>query len=88
MEKLRCAWCEKDDLYRDYHDLEWGKPVYDDETIFYFRAVLSDPRGLNIRNDVCHGIVNADRFNFSYSLLVMHIIFLLARVRDDISPSI
>lgn len=64
------------------------KNIYDDETIFYFRAVLSDPRGLNIRNDVCHGIVNADRFNFSYSLLVMHIIFLLARVRDDISPSI
>jgi hypothetical protein len=61
--------------------------IYDDETIFYFRAVLSDPRGLNIRNDVCHGIVNADSFNFSYSLLIMHIIFLLARIRDDISHS-
>lgn len=63
------------------------KNIYDDETIFYFRAVLSDPRGLNIRNDVCHGIINAEIFNFSYSLLVMHIIFLLAQIRDDISPN-
>lgn len=63
------------------------KNIYDDETIFYIRAVLSDPRGLNIRNDVCHGIINADSFNFSYSLLVMHIIFLLAQIRDDVSPS-
>ena len=23
--KTRCAWCEKDDLYRKYHDEEWGK---------------------------------------------------------------
>ena len=34
--KQRCAWCEKDDLYRNYHDNEWGKPVYDDATIFEF----------------------------------------------------
>jgi DNA-3-methyladenine glycosylase I len=34
MEKIRCGWCEKDDLYRKYHDEEWGRPVYDDETIF------------------------------------------------------
>ena len=34
--KNRCAWCEKDDLYRNYHDQEWGKPIYDDETIFEF----------------------------------------------------
>ena len=34
--KTRCAWCEKDDLYRDYHDNEWGKPVYDDQLLFEF----------------------------------------------------
>ncbi|MBN9311625.1 MAG: DNA-3-methyladenine glycosylase [Chryseobacterium sp. 39-10] len=47
MEKLRCAWCEKDDLYRDYHDLEWGKPVYDDETIFEFLLLESFQAGLS-----------------------------------------
>lgn len=23
MSEIRCGWCEKDDLYRDYHDKEW-----------------------------------------------------------------
>lgn len=47
MEKIRCAWCEKDDLYRKYHDEEWGKPVYDDETIFEFLILESFQAGLS-----------------------------------------
>lgn len=43
----RCEWCEKDDLYRDYHDNEWGKPVYDDETIFEFLVLESFQAGLS-----------------------------------------
>lgn len=47
MEIVRCGWCEKDDLYRDYHDKEWGKPVYDDETIFEFFVLESFQAGLS-----------------------------------------
>lgn len=47
MEKIRCGWCEKDDLYRDYHDHIWGKPVYDDETIFEFLTLESFQAGLS-----------------------------------------
>ena len=47
MEIRRCAWCEKDDLYRTYHDQEWGKPVYDDETIFQFLVLESFQAGLS-----------------------------------------
>ena len=43
----RCAWCEKDDLYRNYHDKEWGKPVYDDETIFEFLILETFQAGLS-----------------------------------------
>ena len=32
--KIRCPWCEKDDLYRSYHDQEWGFPVHDDRKFF------------------------------------------------------
>lgn len=45
--KTRCAWCEKDDLYRKYHDNEWGKPVYDDETIFEFLILETFQAGLS-----------------------------------------
>ena len=47
MEITRCAWCEKDDLYRNYHDEEWGKPIYDDETIFEFLFLESFQAGLS-----------------------------------------
>ncbi len=47
MEKIRCAWCEKDDLYRKYHDEEWGVPVYDDQTIFEFLVLESFQAGLS-----------------------------------------
>ena len=47
MEITRCAWCEKDDLYRNYHDEEWGKPIYDDETIFEFLILESFQAGLS-----------------------------------------
>lgn len=45
--KIRCAWCEKDDLYRDYHDNEWGKPVYDDRLLFEFLILETFQAGLS-----------------------------------------
>ena len=47
MEIIRCGWSEKDDLYRKYHDEEWGKPVYDDATIFEFLVLESFQAGLS-----------------------------------------
>jgi DNA-3-methyladenine glycosylase I len=43
----RCSWCEKDDLYRDYHDNEWGNPVYDDATLFEFLVLETFQAGLS-----------------------------------------
>lgn len=45
--KTRCAWCEKDDLYRNYHDTEWGVPVYDDQKIFEFLILETFQAGLS-----------------------------------------
>ena len=45
----RCPWCEGFDLYRQYHDLEWGVPVHDDRTHFEFLVLemflWQGPRG-------------------------------------------
>jgi len=30
----RCPWCEGFDLYRHYHDTEWGVPLWDDRALF------------------------------------------------------
>jgi DNA-3-methyladenine glycosylase I len=31
---VRCWWADSDDLYRRYHDDEWGRPVADDRLLF------------------------------------------------------
>ena len=30
----RCEWCGTDPLYVQYHDTEWGVPIYDDQLLF------------------------------------------------------
>ena len=30
----RCPWCEGFDLYREYHDTEWGVPLRNDRALF------------------------------------------------------
>lgn len=47
MIKIRCAWCEKDDLYRKYHDEEWGVPVYEDLKLFEFLLLETFQAGLS-----------------------------------------
>jgi len=45
--KTRCSWCEKDDLYRKYHDEEWGIPVYEDAKLFEFLILETFQAGLS-----------------------------------------
>jgi DNA-3-methyladenine glycosylase I len=34
--KTRCIWCLSSDIYKEYHDQEWGTAVYDDATYLSF----------------------------------------------------
>ncbi|RZL05476.1 MAG: DNA-3-methyladenine glycosylase I [Pedobacter sp.] len=45
--KIRCSWCGTDPLYVKYHDEEWGKPVYDDKTLFEFLILEGAQAGLS-----------------------------------------
>ena len=47
MEIVRCNWVSNDALYMKYHDEEWGKPVFDDATIFEFLVLESFQAGLS-----------------------------------------
>lgn len=48
MDKInRCAWCGDDPLYVEYHDKEWGTPVYDDDTLFEFLILETFQAGLS-----------------------------------------
>lgn len=47
MTKERCGWCLGDPLYEQYHDEEWGVPVYDDDTLFEFLILETFQAGLS-----------------------------------------
>ncbi len=43
----RCPWCESFDLYRQYHDLEWGVPLRDDRALFELLILEGAQAGLS-----------------------------------------
>jgi DNA-3-methyladenine glycosylase I len=45
--KERCAWGNSDPLYIAYHDLEWGKPSFDDRHLFEMLVLESMQSGLS-----------------------------------------
>jgi DNA-3-methyladenine glycosylase I len=45
--KTRCSWCLSSDLYKEYHDNEWGKPVFDDAVFFEFLILETFQAGLS-----------------------------------------
>jgi DNA-3-methyladenine glycosylase I len=46
-ETKRCGWCLSSDLYKKYHDEEWGVPVYDDQKLFEFLILETFQAGLS-----------------------------------------
>ena len=44
---LRCPWCEVFDLYRHYHDTEWGVPLHDSRALFELLILEGAQAGLS-----------------------------------------
>ena len=44
---IRCKWPKNDALCIEYHDKEWGVPVYDDQKIFEFLLLETFQAGLS-----------------------------------------
>jgi DNA-3-methyladenine glycosylase I len=58
----RCEWCGNDPLYIQYHDEEWGKPVFDDPTLFEFLILEGFQAGLSNRLKIKAAVTNAQAF--------------------------
>lgn len=43
----RCGWVTDDPLYIEYHDQEWGVPVYDDRLLFEYLNLEGAQAGLS-----------------------------------------
>jgi DNA-3-methyladenine glycosylase I len=47
MNKNRCPWCETHIDYQNYHDIEWGVPVYNDVKLFEILILETFQAGLS-----------------------------------------
>lgn len=47
MNKVRCSWVGNDPLYIQYHDEEWGVPLYDEQQLFEFLILETFQAGLS-----------------------------------------
>ena len=43
----RCAWVNSNPIYIDYHDNEWGRPIYNEQILFEFLVLEGMQAGLN-----------------------------------------
>lgn len=43
----RCDWCQGDALYQQYHDEEWGVPLFDEQRLFEFLLLEGAQAGLS-----------------------------------------
>ena len=43
----RCDWANGSEMYINYHDKEWGVPVFDDQTLFEFLILETAQAGLS-----------------------------------------
>src|SRR5437899_968444 len=55
--------------------------VLGDEQVLYLRVLLSDRRGWNLRNDVCHGLLPSEAFGPAMTDRVLHVLLLLTALR-------
>lgn len=46
-ELIRCGWCGDDPLYQQYHDEEWGVPLFDDQKLYEFLILEGAQAGLS-----------------------------------------
>lgn len=43
----RCKWVTDNQKYKDYHDKEWGRPLYDDKQLFELLCLEGAQAGLS-----------------------------------------
>ncbi len=71
--------------YRNLEDMLWDeniKGVLGEDLTFYFRVLFVDPRGWNLRNNVCHGISTPETFNTTIADRVFHSLLCLSLIRE------
>ncbi|WP_434480139.1 DUF4209 domain-containing protein [Gemmatimonas sp.] len=76
-----------DELLRDEKLSSTLNPLLTTDAVPYLRMLLTDPRGWNVRNTVCHGLADDDELSMSVADRVLHAALLLALISWESTPA-
>jgi len=74
--------------YKILDDMLWDENIREvfgmlgEDITLYFRVLLVDPRGWNLRNELCHGICTPETFNATTADRVFHSLLCLSLIRE------
>lgn len=60
-----------------------AKKAFSEDIIIYFRTVLTEKLGFNIRNNIAHGVFIDNDFNTQYADRILHIFLLLSFYKSE-----
>ena len=58
------------------------------DATLHFQALYADPRGLNLRNEIAHGLMDADQFYWHLGNLIVHSLVILGCGRSSAGSAI
>ena len=67
-----------DELLRE----EQCEEVLGEDVVLYFRILLTDQRGWNLRNGISHGLLGHDVFGAAMTDRIVHVLLYLALIRE------
>ncbi|PLW79948.1 hypothetical protein C0585_05120 [Candidatus Woesearchaeota archaeon] len=70
-------------LFHDVINDEIVKKTFGENAILYFKVFYLDKRGLNLRNNVCHGLFTEYSLNKDIANRVLHTLLILGSVREN-----
>ena len=58
--------------------------IFENKNIpIYFRILLTDKRGFNFRNDICHGNFPGNHFTKEVAIYIIHLLLILSMLRQE-----
>lgn len=68
-----------DDLLADIKNSDTNHTGFDEEDRIFIKYILSEKAGLNLRNQVAHGLMDIDEYSFSNIILILSIILKISK---------
>lgn len=72
-----------DELLRESKVVE----ALSEDIVLYLRALFTDSRGWNLRNNICHGLLPAEKVSLELADRVLHSLLILGAIRESIDTA-